>query len=52
MVSYYKVGDSFVITKYDRVYYKLRQVLQSAMIITNCDSTMSNSPLPAIPRLT
>ena len=31
--------DSFFITKCDTVYYKLRQVLQSAMIITNCDST-------------
>ena len=33
------------ITNYDRyykvrwIYYKLRQVLQSAMIMTNCDST-------------
>ena len=41
---YYKVTvitncDSFFITKGDMVYYKLRQVLQSAMIITNCDST-------------
>ena len=43
---YYKVRwtlitncDSFFITKCDTVYYKLRQVLQSAMIITNCDST-------------
>ena len=24
------------------IYYKLRQVLQSAMIITNCDSTARN----------
>ena len=31
--------DSFFITKGDMVYYKLRQVLQSATIITNCDST-------------
>ena len=37
------------ITNYDRyykvrcIYYKLRQVLQSAMIITNCDSTGSIS---------
>ena len=31
--------DSFLITKCDTVYHKLRQVLQSAMIITNCDST-------------
>ena len=43
---YYKVRwtvitncDSFFIAKCDTVYYKLRQVLQSAMIITNCDST-------------
>ena len=43
---YYKVRwtvitncDSFFITKCANVYYKLRQVLQSAMIITNCDST-------------
>ena len=42
---YYKVRwtvitncDSFFITKCDTVYYKLRQVLQSAMIITNCDN--------------
>ena len=27
--------DSFFITKCDTVYYKLRQVLQRAMIITN-----------------
>ena len=32
---------SFFITKCDTVYYKLRQVLQSAMIITNCDSRMT-----------
>ena len=31
--------DSLFITKSDMAYYKLRQVLQSAMIITNCDST-------------
>ena len=31
--------DSFVITKYDRVYLKFREVLQSAMIIRNWDST-------------
>ena len=31
--------DRFFITKCDTVYYKLRQVLQSAMIVTNCDST-------------
>ena len=49
---YYKVRwtvitncDTFFITNCDRyykvrwIYYKLRQVLQSAMIITNCDST-------------
>ena len=42
---YYKVRwtvitncDTFFITKYDTVYCKLRQVLQSAMIIANCDS--------------
>ena len=39
------------ITNYDRyykvrwIYYKLRQVLQSAMIITNCDSTPPPRPL-------
>ena len=45
-VVYYKVRwtditnyDSFFITKCDRVYDKLRQVLQSVIIITNCDST-------------
>ena len=44
-LSYYKVRwtvitncDSFFITKCDEVYYKLRQVLQSAMIVTNYDS--------------
>ena len=30
---------TFFITKYVTVYYKLRQLLQSAMIITNCNST-------------
>ena len=40
---YYKVLQS--ITKYTKyykvrwIYYKLRQVLHSAMVITNCDST-------------
>ena len=46
-VVYYKVQwtvktnfDSFFISKCDRVYYNLLwQVLQSAIIITNCDST-------------
>ena len=32
-------ATAFFITKYDTVYCKLRQVLQSAMIITNWDST-------------
>ena len=31
--------DTFFNTKCDTVYYKLPQVLQSAMIITNCDNT-------------
>ena len=31
--------DSFFITKCDKCYYKVRQVLQSATIITKCDST-------------
>ena len=42
--------DSFFITKCGTVYYKLRQVLQSAMdvlqsamIITNCDSTLGGN---------
>ena len=52
MDSYYKLRELFLlqsairfITSCDRyykvrwIYYKLRQVLQSAMIITNCDST-------------
>ena len=30
--------DTFFITKCETVYYKLRHVLQSAMIITNCHS--------------
>ena len=41
---YYKVRctvitncDSFFITKYDTAYYKLQQVLQSAMNLLNCD---------------
>ena len=45
---YYKVRwtvitncDSFFIKMCGTVYCKLRQVLQSAMIITNCDSTWS-----------
>ena len=41
--------DSFFITKCYTVYYKLRQVLQSAMVITNWDSTappVSNIPRP------
>ena len=38
MDSYYKLRQLFY-TKCDTVYCKLRQVLQSAMIITNCDST-------------
>ena len=33
--------DSFFITKCDTFYYKLRQVLRSAMIITICDNTAS-----------
>ena len=41
--------DSFFITKCDTVYYKLRQVFQSAMIITNWDS--STSPPPPKPFL-
>ena len=43
---YYKVRqlvitkcDSYFITKCDKCYYKVRQVLQSAMIITKCDRT-------------
>ena len=43
---YYKVRwsvirkcGSFFITKCDKCYYKVRQVLQSATIITKCDST-------------
>ena len=42
-MNYYKqtnllqIATAFFITKCDTVYYKLRQVLQSAMIITNCD---------------
>ena len=43
---YYKVRqlvitkcDSYFITKYDKCYYKVRQVLQSAMVITKCDRT-------------
>ena len=43
---YYKVrqvllqsATAFFITKCDKCYYKVRQVLQSATIITKCDST-------------
>ena len=35
--------DSFFITKCDKCYYKVRQVLQSATIITKCDSTSFHS---------
>ena len=38
MDCYYKLWHLFI-TKCDTVYYKLRQVLQSAMIITNYNST-------------
>ena len=34
-----QIATPFLLQRYDTVYYKLRQVLQSAMIITNCDST-------------
>ena len=34
-----QIATAFFITNCDTVYYKLRQVLQSAMIIPNCDST-------------
>ena len=54
--SYYKLWQLFFITKCDTVRYKLRQLLQSAEIITNCDSTFifllsgggNKSPLPFI----
>ena len=46
MDSYYKLRQLFYfqsatrfITSWDR-YYKVREVLQSAMIIKNCDSTL------------
>ena len=42
-------GDSFFLTKCGTVYYKLRQVLQSAMIISNGDST-TKSHTGAMPR--
>ena len=35
MDSYYKLRQLFFITKCDTVYYKLRQVLQSAMNLCN-----------------
>ena len=31
------------------IYYKLRQVLQSAMIITNCDSTAASGESSRLP---
>ena len=34
-----QIATAFLLQLCDTVYYKLRQVLQSAMIITNCDST-------------
>ena len=40
--------DSFFVTKCDKVYYKFRQALQSAMIISNWDSTPP--PVSSIPR--
>ena len=36
MDSCYNVCDSFYVTKCNTIYYNLRQVLQSALIITNC----------------
>ena len=38
-----QIATAFFIKKCDTVCYKLRQVLQSAMIITNCDSTSSDT---------
>ena len=38
-----QIATAFFIKKCDTVYYKLRQVLQSAMIITDCDSTTSDT---------
>ena len=40
MDSYYKLhATAFFVTKCDTVYYKLRQVLQSARHFTNCDGS-------------
>ena len=51
-------GVTRFITNCDRyykvqwIYYKLRRVLQSAMIITNCDSTaLPTKSMPTLPRL-
>ena len=38
-ISYYKVRQSNFITKCDRIYYKVRQVVQSATVITKWDVT-------------
>ena len=38
-----QIATAQFITKRDTVYYKLRQVLQSAMIVTNCDSTLGGN---------
>ena len=40
--------DNFFITNCDEVYYKLRQLLQSAMIITNWDTTNTLSSIRSI----
>ena len=37
--NYYKLRQISLLQSAMDSYYKLRQVLQSAMIITNCDST-------------
>ena len=34
-----QIATAFLLQLCETVYYKLRQVFQSAMIITNCDST-------------
>ena len=36
-----QIATAFLLQKWDTVYYKLLQVLQSAIIITNCDSTLT-----------
>ena len=41
--------DKYFIAKYDKCYYKVRQVLQSATIITKCDRTPTLADASSFP---